>query len=1102
MSKACTNKRSKFFQPGKYVTPPLSGLRMSMAAHRLILIWAIALMIPFLLTGCGGGGSTSDYWGGGSDTSLTSLIIDPATATIPLGKSAQFTALAVSSDGSTYNVTDSVTWSSSGENTATVSSAGLVTAKGAGQATITATRGTMKSQASVTVTTATLKSIAVSPVNPTVPVGRRLQLTAMGTFDDGSVLDLSDTVAWTSSSTATATVNAQGIVTVTGQGSATITAAENNISGTTTITASPGSVTLVSINVDPDNPTMRPGDRLQFKAIGTFSDGTSHELTSTLTWTSSETQVAFIAEDGLCTALAHGTSTITAIDLDDPKITGTSTLTVSTSAVKSIAVTPATCTLPAGRNVQLKAIATYEDGKTDDVTATAAWKSSNTAAVTVDAKGLVTAPAAGTGSSTVTATLEGKSGSSAITVNSGVTLVSLAVNPSNPTIQVGHTQQFTATGTFSDGSTHDVTRDCTWTSSDTKVATITSPAGLATAVAQGSTDITAADGAISDKSTLTVGGASKLVSIAVTPDPAAAAFGQTVQFTATGTYENKSTRDLTKEVTWASSDHAIADFSNDAGSEGKATAKNQAGSTDITATTKDKTVTSKAVKLTVSGEKGNLVSIAVYSTDNGMKTGESLTYKASGYYDNNTARDISSEVTWTSSDPKVATIDQKTGVAKAVSTATAATTVITATPSSGGAVTGAVTLVVNPAPSSASVEMTIVNNSGVPDEAVFLLNWGQERSSSNFYYSPFCRTATTVLFYSNQQTVGTQYSYPLVGLKKGDKPHTYTFPFSKDNMFQGRVNVSLRVPLSAGPASDAQNMVQPGTAEVVPWDFFEANIQTNPTGTWIINFDTSNVDFFSLGLQASWKAGSTEGTVGFVENARNKVVDAFAADPVFKECLAKQGSMTAKVFAPYNVGSPGNTLNTWLDGAIKNAWDKYKGPGNTNIPKDGWIYGDFVYKADPDTTLPADTINILSTSATYGNAKFQFAKPTTMQAFQQHVSGEAGERNLQALIYSALSRGVCETYTDWGSPISPNYGYPDRYYKSTTVNYNNYAEILHRFSLPAKGTRNYGTGHGTTNPCYAIAADDHYNQDPDSGDLTFSEVQAITLTIPSFDLNK
>ncbi|MGH8627155.1 MAG: Ig-like domain-containing protein, partial [Gammaproteobacteria bacterium] len=84
------------------------------------------------------------------------------------------------------------------------------------------------------------------------------------------------------------------------------------------------------------------------------------------------------------------------------------------------------------------------------------------------------------------------------------TLASIAVTPANPTIQTSATQQFTATGTYSDSSTQNITTQVTWASSNTAVATINS-AGLATAgTGAGTTTISATSGAVSGNTTLTV----------------------------------------------------------------------------------------------------------------------------------------------------------------------------------------------------------------------------------------------------------------------------------------------------------------------------------------------------------------------------------------------------------------------------------------------------------------------------------------------------------------------------------------------------------------------------------------------------------------------
>ena len=81
---------------------------------------------------------------------------------------------------------------------------------------------------------------------------------------------------------------------------------------------------------------------------------------------------------------------------------------------------------------------------------------------------------------------------SSVTTINGTINLTIAVTPASPAnLAVGSTQQFTATGTYSDGSNANISSLVTWASSNTTVATISS-AGLATGVAVGNTNITAA----------------------------------------------------------------------------------------------------------------------------------------------------------------------------------------------------------------------------------------------------------------------------------------------------------------------------------------------------------------------------------------------------------------------------------------------------------------------------------------------------------------------------------------------------------------------------------------------------------------------------------
>jgi trimeric autotransporter adhesin len=160
---------------------------------------------------------------------------------------------------------------------------------------------------------------------------------------------------------------------------------------------------------------------------------------------------------------------------------------------------------------------------------------------------------------------------------SGDTIVSIALSPTNPTVQIGETEQFVATGTTADGATRDVTPGATWTSSKPAVATINS-SGLATAITAGTTVITAKYQEGSAQTFLTVTSAT-LSSITISPTNTSIAVGATQQYTATGHYSDGSTRNITSTVTWSSNYPNVATISTSGLATGIA-----GGSTVITAT--------------------------------------------------------------------------------------------------------------------------------------------------------------------------------------------------------------------------------------------------------------------------------------------------------------------------------------------------------------------------------------------------------------------------------------------------------------------------------------------------------------------------------------
>ena len=314
----------------------------------------------------------------------------------------------------------------------------------------------------------------------------------------------------------------------------------------------------------------------------------------------------------------------------------------------SIAVTPATPTIPVGTLQQFTATGTYSDQSTKDLTAQVTWSSSNTAVASIASGGLLTAMIVNSSPVTVTATLSSVSGTTAVTVaTASLTSIEIVGAPT-VTIANGTSYQFTAYGFYNDGSRHNVTTQATWSSSNTAAATV-GTTGRAASSGVGSTTVTATVGSIAGTVTLDVTSAT-IVSMVVAPSTTTIA-PQTVQaFTAIGTFSDSTTQNITHDVTWTSNNTGVATISNSSGNVGVATGV-ATGSSTISASFQSVTGTQT---LTVSPV--TLSSIAVTSPSAGMAAGSLLALQAVGTFSDGSTQHLETVCTWSSSDTTIATV--------------------------------------------------------------------------------------------------------------------------------------------------------------------------------------------------------------------------------------------------------------------------------------------------------------------------------------------------------------------------------------------------------------------------------------------------------------
>ena len=538
---------------------------------------------------------------------LTSITLTPPNSTLDIGQTQQYAASGTFSDGTTRDISSLVTWSSSNTTVASISASGLALGIHQGSSTISATLNTADGPvtgAAALGVIVTLTSLTITPVNPSIANGTSLQLTATGIFSDGSTQNLTNSVNWTSSTPAVATVTGSGgLVTGASVGSTTITATQGGVSATTTVTVT--SATLTSITITPANSSIAAGSGVQLTATGNFSDGTTQDLTPFVTWASSSPQVT-VSNTGFAMGSGVGSSSITATQ---GGVSGMTTVAVTAATLTSITVIPVNPSVANGTTVQLKAIGTFSDGSTQNLTTQVMWTSSSGMA-TVDSSGLVTGKAVG--SAPITATLGGVSGGTTVTVTAAI-LTSITVTPANPSIPKGFDQDLTAIGTFSDGSTQNLTTSVTWASSDPSVTVSNAPQsqGVVTGNAVGSATVVATQAGVAGTTTVTVT-AAILTSISVTPSNESIIQGGSTHLTATGKFSDGSILDITDTASWISSNPAIATVGSTGDNPGLVTGIAAGGPITITAT---QDMASGSATVTVTPEE---IAYVTNDTDNSV----------------------------------------------------------------------------------------------------------------------------------------------------------------------------------------------------------------------------------------------------------------------------------------------------------------------------------------------------------------------------------------------------------------------------------------------------------------------------------------------------
>jgi trimeric autotransporter adhesin len=278
-----------------------------------------------------------------------------------------------------------------------VDALGNVTGVQAGSANITATYNNpsgsnFTATTTVAVTAGALAGVILTTGASVQSVGIPIQLHVIGSYSDGSQLDITDQAHITSSNPVVAVVNNLGVVTPAAVGSTQITATLDGITGNLTLNI--GNAVVQTISVNAASP-VAVGASTHLTATGTFSDSSQQDISSLVTWSSSNPSIGIVDPNGNATGVTVGTVNAIATFQGISGQAAVQITSATSPTLTSITVTPSNITLLGsvvtllGVDTQFTATGNYSDGSTLDLTPFVQWSTSNSSAAVVNSQGQI-----------------------------------------------------------------------------------------------------------------------------------------------------------------------------------------------------------------------------------------------------------------------------------------------------------------------------------------------------------------------------------------------------------------------------------------------------------------------------------------------------------------------------------------------------------------------------------------------------------------------------------------------------------------------------------------------------------------------------------------
>lgn len=468
-----------------------------------------------------------------------------------------------------------------------------------------------------------------------VAVGESQGFFAIGKYSDETTADITRLVTWSVADEEIGMIAPGGIFTGTLIGETLIQATKSDIESNQ-VSINVHEAAISRIQLTPSVTSLMVGGEQSLTATAIYNDGTSANITDKVSWNVESPNVASVI-GGLVSADSVGVTGITA---EAQEVTSNAvSITVNEADVVGLVLSPASITVPAGFQREIRATARYSDGTNTDVTGLVAWDVIDEDILEMRVGGIM--QSISSGQTSLTAAFAGHVSNAVNVTVTDAEVTAIQITPSLQVIPKGNTIEYSARANLSDGTSSDISSDVEWHVANPAIGTITDN-GTFFGLTIGSTNVSASYDDVTSNFAEAIVNDARVTDIQLTPVTVDAPIGTTYQFTATATFTDGTNRDITNSGAWVSSDMDIAAIS----PSGEVEAVTE-GTSSITVSRDG--VTSNVA--TVNVTDAVLTAVELRPQAIVLPRGMTIELTALGYYSDNTSVDITNIVDWHIEDP-------------------------------------------------------------------------------------------------------------------------------------------------------------------------------------------------------------------------------------------------------------------------------------------------------------------------------------------------------------------------------------------------------------------------------------------------------------------